>query len=259
MATNRINFVFRTRFSDVLEREQEAVVRMEIYDQQGRLVVPTQQGSTFQLVDESGSTVVGPLDVVIVDEVGTFTIDAVDLPATLPFGTFYQERWVFILPDGTTRRPRRECAIAPFLLELPVAEEDLMAGKHPDLRELLGRWGNSLWPFIDEAWADILEQLWEVGRWPDLMLSTGAFRKPVMSLALANIFAFLARQTSGANRFDDLKKEWAVKSAGAWARLRSRMDSDIDGLADNDDRVSAQRLHQWNGGGLRRIARTGRF
>ncbi len=233
---------------------------MEIYDEQGRLVVPLLPSSTFQLIEPNGTSVVGPTDVTIVDEVPTFTILEASLPDTLPFGTLYQERWVFRLPDGTTRRPRRRAALAPFLLELPVSENDLIAGKHPDLRELMGRHGNTLWGFIDEAWGTILRRLWnQVARWPELMLSTSAFQEPVRALALANIFAFLFRSTSGTNRFKVFKDDWANEADAAWSQLKSLMDADLDGLADSDDLASAQRLHQWNAGGLRRIPRTGRF
>lgn len=259
MASNRTDYVFRTTRPDVLERDADAVVRMEAYDTQGRLAVPTLPGSTFELIGPTGQVIVAAAPVTIVDEVATFTIDAADLPDTLAFSTLYQERWVLLMPDGTTRRPRRRCALSRYLLELPVSEDDLVSGRHPDLRAQLGQYGKSLFPYIDSAWSEVLRRLWKVNRWPELMLSTSAFQDVVREEAYAAIFEFLFRQTAGTNRWERLMDKHEARAQAEWDQLKSLIDADLDGLADSEDMISPKRLTHRNGGARRRILSTGRY
>lgn len=259
MASDRLDYVFRTRRPDVVEREQPATLRMEAYDTQGRLAAPTGGGaSTFTLFAPDGTKAIDAIDVVVVDEVATVSLTALQLPEELPYSTLYMQLWSLVI-NGTTHRPRRETAVAPFLLECPVSENDLTSGKHPDLPMVLGEHGQTLFPFLDDAWAVVLEGIWDEGQVPHRMVSTSAFRKPVRTRALASIFEFLFRKTSNQTRFETLWRSYDEKAEAAAKMLRSRIDETNNGLADSEDRWAAHRSVHRNGYGVAQLPRTGRY
>jgi hypothetical protein len=224
-------------------------VRLEVY-RNGVIVPVTQTGSSFTLIDPGGTSVIDAQPVVVdSDGIASYSVSALELPDTLTYSERYQERWILVLPDGTTRTIRRECAVAPFLVYLPVSDRDLMDGEYPDLISLLGTSGTTLQPFIDRAYRDVLEELWKKGRWPDLMLSNSAFVKPIRELALYRIFKFLFRSTGGGGgptRWETLMTLHKTQSDAAMSDFRSRIDTDLDGLPDSDTRESTSGVVQRN-------------
>lgn len=260
MSDSETIYSFRTLVPRVLQRERTQEVKLEVH-RNGQLVDVTAAGSTYTLLDPAGRAVVDAQPVVISGKVPTYTIQDVQLPDTLEFSELYQERWALVI-DGATHTVRREAAVAPFLVFLPVADVDLMAGEYPDLIEALGQYGTTFQPFLDRAFRDVLEELWKRGRWPDLMLSASAFVKPVRELALFRIFKFLFRHTGGSggvNRWQTLMEHHQEEWKGAISDFRSRIDHDIDGLPDSRNRESSATVVQRNAHHIRRHVRSSRW
>ncbi len=164
------------------------------------------------------------------------------------------------MPGETDPRDvRREAAVAPFRLYNPVADIDLTEGEYPDLLEQLGTFSTTLQPFIDEAWAQTLEMLWAIGRWPDLELSTSAFRRPVRERSFFLIFKFLLRNTPGSPRWERLMEYHQAEMSAAWASFNSRIDYDLDGLPDRRGRDGALGIVHRNAHYRRRMRRTPRW
>lgn len=262
MSDARILYAFPVLVPDVLRRERAATVAVRAV-RDGKIAPITAAGSTFTLVDPAGDFVIDAQPITVNgDGIAEYAIEASELPAALPFSELYQERWDLVLPDGTTRTIRRECAVAPFLLYLPVSDSDLMDGEYPNLVDELGEQGTTLQPFIDRAYRDVLEELWKRGRWPDLMLSTSAFVKPVRELALFRIFKFLFRVTGGAagtNRWQVLMEHHDAEQKAAIADFRSRMDHDLDGLPDTRNREASGTVIHRNAHNMRTVPRSGRW
>jgi len=262
MSDARILYAFPVVVPDVLRRARAATVSIHAV-RNGKIAPITAAGSTFTLVEPGGAFAIDAEPITVTpDGIAEYAIDAVQLPETLAFSELYQERWDLVLPDGTTRTIRRECAVAPFLLYLPVDDAALMDGEYPNLVDELGEQGATLQPFIDRAYRDVLEELWKRGRWPDLMVSTSAFVKPVRELALFRIFKFLFRVTGGAtntNRWQILMEHHDAEQKGALADFRSRMDNDLDGLADSRTREATGTVVHRNAHHTRRVPRSGRW
>lgn len=238
-------YAFRSHYPDVLERTRTQRVRLEAV-RDGALVAPS--AGTFTLVGPGGSTVVTGA-VTIESSVAVYDIDASDLPTTLAFSELYQERWALTMPDGTVRTVTRECAVAPYQLHLPVADQDLLAD-YPDLVTQFAGQATTLQPFIDEAWRVVLDKLFGVGRWPDVMLSTASFVTPVKEEALYRAYRALFRAQTGSatNRWERLMDDHKAAAAAAWSALSTRIDRNLDGLPDGAGREGATGIVHRNAG-----------
>ncbi len=254
MSSGEILYSARTPFPDSIVTGRENRLRLEIA-RDGVNVAPTTPG-TFDLVD-SGRTVV-------------FTVPAIAGPsnsieAVIPkidvdkfeLGELYQGRWTPVMPGETdARKFRREAVVTLFRLVPPVAEQDLVTGNYPDLRDQLGDFGNNLQPFLDEAWGWFLRKLFKVGRWPDLMISTQDAFDPVREQAWYRVFRFLFRRTRGTdNRFEKLMEDHRDASLNEWNSMTARWDEDHDGVADSLDREAAQGAIHRNSAPRRRLSR----
>lgn len=253
MSDAEILYSFRFPYQNVLQRERAQVVQAPA-SFGGELVAPA--SGTFSLIGPDGVAVIDAEAITIVDLVATYSIAANELPSTLGYGELYQERWALTMPDGTVRTPRRECAIAPFLIHPVLAEADITEGEYPDLVNELGDDFDSLQPFITEGWRRLLEWLFKQGQWPDLMLSTSAFRRPHREWALFLIFKHLFRVTSGNNRWKILMDLHKSELDGALAGFTSRVDSDIDGLPDSTSRQATSTVIHKNAAPIRRLPRS---
>ncbi len=249
-------YSFRIPFQNVLQRGVAQDVRLEAR-RDGELVAPS--SGTFSLFGPDRTAVIDAQPVVITDLVATYSITALELPDTLAFSQLYQERWSLVMPDGTTRAVRREAAVAPFLLYPVLAEIDITRGEYPGLVDELGPDFTTLQPFMDEAWNQVLEWLWEQGRWPDMMLSTAAFRKPHRHTTLYLVFKELFRNTSGGNRWQVLMDKHEAKMDAALGNMTSRLDNDQDGLPDSSTRVSSNTVIHRNAGRRRLHSRNPRW
>ncbi len=257
MSDAELLITFRIAHQNVLQRGVAQDVRLEAR-RDGKLIAPV--SGAFSLFGPLSSTaIIDAEDVTIVDMVATFSITALQLPESLAFSELYQERWSLLMPDGTTRTPRRETAVAPFLLYPVLAEIDITQGEYPGLVNELGDDITTLQPFIDEAWKQNLEWLYEQGRWPDMMLSNAAFRKPHRETTLYLIFKELFRITSGTNRWQVLMDKHEAKMDSARSNMTSRLDRDRDGLPDDPTRVSSSTVVHRNANRRRLSSRNPRW
>lgn len=249
-------YSFRTPFQNVLQREVAQDVRLEAR-RDGELVAPS--SGTFSLFGLDQTAVIDAQPVVITDMVATYSITALELPATLAFAEGYQERWSLVMPDGDTYTPRRETAVAPFLLYPTLTQADITEGEYPDIVMELGPGFTSLQPFMDEGWRRMLEWFFQQGRWPSMMLSTSAFVRPHREWTLFLIFKHLFRQTSGSNRWERLMDHHQAERAAALGNLTSRLDRDRDGLPDDPTRVASSTVVHRNAGRRRLSSRNPRW
>jgi len=233
-----ILYSFRVPFQNVLMRGRAQVVKLEA-SRNGELVAPTVLGSSFSLFDPQGTAIIDAQPITVVDMVATYSITALELPDTIEYSELYQERWVLVMPDGTTRTVPRETAVAPLLLHPVLVEQDITGGEYPDLVAELGDDFDTLQPFMDEAWRRMLEWFFQHGRWPSVMLSTSAFRRPHREWTLFLIFKHLFRNVSGNNRWEKLMDHHKSEKDAALGNLTSRIDKDLDGLPDDAARESS--------------------
>lgn len=226
-----ILYTFRTVGCDVLQRARTQSVQMEAY-RDGALVAPT--SGTFSLLAPDGTVLVDAEAVTIAASLARYTIDATDIPATLDLSEDYQERWVLTMPDSTIRTVLREAAIARFLLHPVVADVDLTS-EYPDLVSEFATVATSLQGFLDEAWRQILERLFQRDRWPDLLLTSSSLRMPHRELALYLAHKALYR-LAPEGRWERLMNLHEAGWQREWGAMNAKWDRDLDGLADGTDR-----------------------
>ena len=234
-----ILYTFRTVGCDVLQRARTQSVQMEAY-RDGALVAPT--SGTFSLLAPDGTVLVDAQAVTIAASIARHTIDATDIPATLDLSENYQERWVLTMPDGTIRTVLREAAIARFLLHPVVADVDL-TGEYPDLTSEFSSVATSLQGFLDEAWRQILERLFQRDRWPDLLLTTSSLRRPHADLALYLAFKALAVRNQPSRWEASMRLHFDAFNA-EWVRMTAKWDRDMDGLADAGREATTGVVHR---------------
>lgn len=233
-------YTFRTVGADVLQRGRAQTVQMEAY-RNGALVAPS--SGTFSLLAPDGTVLVDAAAVTISASVARYTIAAGDLPATLELGEDYQERWVLTMPDLTVRTVLREAAIARFLLHPVVADVDLTS-EYPDLVAEFEGVTTTLQGFLDEAWRQILERLFQRDRWPDLLLTTSSLRGPHRELALYLIHKALHRYAPTQTRWETLMRLHEAGFDREWSQMTAKWDRDMDGLADAGREATSGVVHR---------------
>ncbi len=243
----------RTPFPDSIVTGRDNRLLLEI-SVDGANVAPIAPG-TFELVD-SGRTVVFTAPAIAAPGNGIQVVIPQATTTNLELGQLYQGRWNPTMPgEAQPRKFRREAVVALFKLVPPVAEQDLVTGNYPDLRDQLGSFGTNLQPYLDEAWGWFLRKLFKVGRWPDLMISTQDAFDPVRERAWYLVFRFLFRRTRGPdNRFEKLMEDHRDSALNEWNSLTARWDEDHDGVADSLDRDAAQGAIHRNSAPRRRLS-----
>lgn len=251
-------YTFRTPYPDVLQRGRARVVSL-MATRAGEVIAPV--SGSFSLIDPTGAAVIDAAVVAVIDSVATYSISALELPESLDLSELYQQRWALTFADGVTRTARRECAVARFELYPPAGEFDLVLGEYPNLRDEISDIERTLQPFLDEAWAQILEALWASGRFPSLMLSTSALRQPLRQLSLYLVFKHLFRNTAGAgpNRWQVLMDRHRSDWEKSWATMTARIDHNHDGIADSRSRESASTVVHRNAHRSRRLVRSNKW
>lgn len=197
----------------------------------GALVAPS--SGTYTLLDDTGATVKTGA-VIVSGSVATFSLAALDLPATLALGEGYQERWSLVMPDGTTRNIRRDVAIALFELHPPVTQTEIITGEYPDILHDLGSVVTSLDGFLDAAWYHCVRRLWKHGSWPGIVVEPSDVYDWHLHVTCHRIFKALMKRGGGeSDRFADLRDYHDEEAKNAEASLRIKVDRDASGLADD--------------------------
>tara|TARA_R110002020_G_scaffold364704_3_gene576999 strand:- start:950 stop:1633 length:684 start_codon:yes stop_codon:yes gene_type:complete len=222
---------------------------MEVY-LAGELIAPS--AGTFQLLDPDGTSRIDAAAVTVTNDVATFAISALDLPVTVALSSGFVEVWSLTM-GAQSLVVRREAALSKYPLHCPVADVDFVAGEYPDIVESLGEYAGSLQGFIDEAFAQVVQRLWNSGQWPDLILSSSALRQPLREMVMHLVMKFLYRKTSGDSRFERLMDLHYDRYNESYDRMTFRRDTDQDGTADNENRDSASKVIHRNVPPYRRL------
>lgn len=225
----QISYTFYTPYPDILQAGRAAKVEMRVY-RDGALVAPTQSGSTFSLYKPDGTVIVENAAVTVTGSVAQYTIAAVDLPTTLPYGEGYQEVWNLVLADRT-EVVDREAALCVRALHPPASDQDLL-DEYPNLNRMRGADVASFQGFLDSAWKEILETLFLEGFLPYRLKSSWALRVPQRELALAKIFTFFA-SAQGKGNYLELAKTHRDAYKAAWTAKTFTVDNDDDGRVDD--------------------------
>lgn len=245
MNPSETSYTFRSPYPVMLQRGRAATTKLEVY-RDGALSAPTQAGSTYALLGPDGSTVASGA-VTVTSSVATYSLSAGDLPTTLTLGEGYQERWVLVLADGTTRTIDREAAVILRPLYPVITDADL-EGVYPDLSSWRGASVASMQAWIDEGWRQIISRLIAQGVLPYLVKSSHAFRTAHLHLTLALWAAYAAKGRAGAN-FLELAAVHRGAYEDAWKAINFAMDADHDGRVDDPlKRTAAQPTTFLSGG-----------
>lgn len=227
-----VGYTFRTPYPDMLALARAQNVQMPVY-YAGALVAPTASGSSFSLIKPDGTTLIDARAITISGSVATCALTAGDFPAaTATLGEGYQEVWVLVLADGTTRTVDREAALAKRPLVPCVTDADLIEA-YPTLNTILGSSLTSWQVFIDAAWKEIIGRIIGEGHLPYLIKSGWSFRVAHIELSLANLFRAQALAQARGN-FLELSREHRTNYGAAWGRINFRTDDDHDGRVDDN-------------------------
>ena len=219
---------FRVAYPDVLQRGRANAVKLECYRDGSGYAGFT--AATCTLYDPTGE-VVSTGAASVSSGVATYTIAALDLPATATLGEGYQLVWVCTI-DGVQRTVDREAAVAVRPISPSVAEPDLQA-LYPDLAQLRGPTLASLQGFIDEAWKQIVVRWISEGGLTYQVKSAYAFRAAHQHLALALFFRYAAKGQPARGNFLELADTHQNRFEAEWQRVSVTLDRDGDGRVDN--------------------------
>lgn len=246
MTTAELDYTFVTPYPDMLTRGRNQTVEMRV-ERSGSVVSVTQSGSTFSLLKPDGTAIVDAAAVTVSNGVPQYALTTTHLPTTLePLGEGYQEVWVLVLPDGTTRTVDREAALCLRPL-VPVVSQTTLLEDYPTLTTFLGSavvgapsnaptdWQG----FISAAWSDILGTLIAEGHLPYLIKSSSAFRKWHKELTYAKGFGWLAMHQAGRGNWLELARKHEIAAEGARKAINFKTDDDHDGRVDDESRRRA--------------------
>jgi hypothetical protein len=231
MATNRF-YSPRTRIPDVLERGKAFTTELPVY-RDGSLVVPSE--GTFQLVDANGDDIVAETAVSIDASIANYTIDAGDLPVTLPFSDSWIQHWTLVL-DGETHKIKRPCALARSALYPVVTDLDLEA-EYSSLSQIRPSGDSSFQVKIDEAWVKLIQRVRDQGSLEYLIMSPSSLRDCHMNLTLYLIFKDASSVGMGIdNTYMEHAREHLSQYEKAFSRLQFKYDQNEDGKIDEKKR-----------------------
>ena len=223
-------YTFHAPYERVLERGRAQEVRQPAeYD--GSTIAPS--SGTYTLYDPDGDVVVTDSVTIGSDGVATYTIGASDLPSTLDLGTGYYEVWSLVMPDGSTRSPRRLVVLARKALDPPIGDGD-MEHEYSGLAAMRGQALGSYQDSREQAWGQILRRLSREGAWSHLVYDASAFYDAHLALSLAKLFrSFHAR--TGDERWHREGRDQELHYDRAWQALAVAWDRDEDGKPDDPD------------------------
>lgn len=188
------------------------------------------------------------------------TVDADNIPATLALGEGYREVWSLTV-DGVSREYTRPVILARYAYTCPVTQADLTS-EYPDLDAMLRTDdADSLQPFIDAAHADIVRMLLRDGVLPETLVDPDASFEATRELALYKVWRFASANLGKDSSAARLAADHKSAAAKAYTTIRSRLDLDLDGAADSDDRhpipavasANTPRRYAYGSGGFGRV------
>ena len=235
-------YSFRGDRIELLERGRDARLKAELY-RDGSLVAPTQAGSTVTVTNAAGVAVVDAQAVTVSASVATYTVAAATL-ASETLGSGWVVTWSLVMPDGETYTYRRACALVRVVPSPVVVHADLyrrvrtLDPAHDDALHSLS--ASEIQDKLDEAWAEIQDELLKDARRPWLVVESVALRKSHLMLTLSLLFEdFASRQ---ADVYQDQADRYYRLYRAAWRDVSFAYDEDNDGRSEAGRRAKAPLL-----------------
>lgn len=188
-------------------------------------------------VRDSGGTIIVSDDAEVGDDAAghtaSFALSGL-LTASLQYSARWTVEWNVTLVGGPALSFRNIAALCRSVPTCPVSEADVfqrvpaLDPSRPGAICAETDWGG----VIADAWVQVQALLLEHERRPELMVSSGQLREPVLLLALAGIYDSLA---AGSNRdvgYLAIADGYRARFADRWSSATFAVDADEDGATD---------------------------
>lgn len=215
-----------------IERNVAQTLTLDVYDAAGAQQTATAGWFTLR----RGSTDIVAREVI--DTPGAPSSHAITAAETdgEALGDNYLEVWELTI-GGVDYTFRRTAYLVRHALYPVLTEQDVL-DRHEDLARELPSALTSTEAYRDAAWGKVNRRLITQGRRPELVLDSWALWDYHLAETLYLVATDLMTGAAG-SRWTELRDHYAEEKETAWAGLEFRYDSDEDGDADDDERVSA--------------------
>lgn len=240
--TQDTSYTARLPLPDDLERGAANTLKCPMY-RDGALVAPASEGSTVSIFDASRSTIVDAAAVTVTGDVATYSYTP---SADRDLEEGWLVEWSLAMPDGLTHTVRNDAALVRRRLLCPITDADLFRV----YKSIDGDQASSvtsqttLQDYIDEAWVQINQMLWDAGRRPALIVGSHALRTPCLHLTLALFFG--DQETRAHEVFAAKAEHHRIAFEKAWSKVTLRYDEDDDNQH-HDGRRKAATATVWLG------------
>lgn len=168
--------------------------------------------------------------------VSTASIEDADLPSTMARGEGYVAEWALEWTGGSGRF-KQPVILARTAVHCPVTQLDV-EGKHPGVSKLLrGTDAAAMQGFGDDAFSTVVRRLLNEGRLIESVVDIDSLVDPILNLWLANAFRHFYVAT-GDERYDRTARDYREAYGTSWATVRTKMDTDLNGVQDSTTRQS---------------------
>lgn len=229
MAAGELVYVFAQSARVLLERGRAQTSRLAVY-RDGVQVVPS--SGTYKLFGPSGAELVSMAATFAGDGTAEAGLTAPQLGATLAYGEGYHEEWTLTIA-GVVRSFRRMVVLSRFELHPPVSEVQLVGAEYPDLVTNLGNFGQTLQPYIESTWAELLRLLARYGTWADILVEPSDVFDLHRHMVFERVFRSLFKMQEGNERWRELWLFHRDEMRATREGLKVQVDRDRNGLADS--------------------------
>lgn len=239
MPSGETTYSFPAGYDEILVRARTCTVSLRC--ERSGSVEALKTTTTATLYDSSGTALTPALAATITGGIAYVSISSSYLPSTLSIGPGYYLIWAPVLSGGTAL-PQIDRQVILCLRPLPMAVgQSDCESKYPDITTILRNSGlSSIQTFLDEAWNETLRGITERGFWPHQVKTTWSVRGPATHKALELTFRWLFRKTSEA-KYLQLASFHAAQTEAAWTQLKTTLDLDDDGIADDSETLEGLR------------------
>lgn len=226
MAAADTTYTARLAGPEWLVKGRANVVTCPLY-RDGALVAPTQSGSTLTILRPDGTALVDAQAVTVTASVATYSVASAVL-ADEDYREGYAVEWS-LLVAGTLHRFRRSGLVCRSWLFPVVTDADLIR-RHSDLAEQRPSGLASYQAYLDEAWADLCDDLRMQGNMPQRIVSSEDLRRAFLYRTLVLIFRDFRVGGGAESKWAELQAEYEALAKQAFASIAVVYDSNEDGV-----------------------------
>ena len=226
MAAADTTYTARFAGPEWLVKGRANVVSCPLY-RDGALVAPTQAGSTLTILRPDGTALVGAQPVTVASSIATYSVGSSVLTDE-DYREGYAVEWS-LLVSGTLHRFRRAGLVCRSWLYPAITDADLIR-RHSDLADQRPSGLASYQPYIDEAWADLCDDLRMQGNLPQRVLSGEDLRRWLSYRTLVLIFRDFRVGGGVDSKWAELQAEYEALAKQAFASIAVVYDSNEDGV-----------------------------